>query len=514
MEHFPEASCVPLASEADDCQQVIPDAPDAAASVSAKSPSKHPRLVSLDVVRGLTMAVMIFVDEIGGAYPTFNHSPWNNITLADFVMPWFLFMVGTSMAISLKKFKLDRQARIEGTRFVATRAAKLFLLGMLLQGGGWIGDYQFGYDLSTLRFCGILQRIAVGFIIAALIELWVPELATSGKPPHLAIFTKHAWKWLAALVFVALHLGLTFGTFVPTWESMWGFDAASGQAVLLKDPFPVICDIRGAVGSPECSATGFYDRLLFGQNHLGMWMSARLPQCSSCSPGGPNQRYRPNCQYLTNEPWCFAYMYDPEGALATVPAVMSVWLGVHFGRALEIEGIGRRAGLIMHWGICATVLIAAGLVVHFTMWPMNKQLWSTSYLLFMAGSCGLALTLFYVAIDVSTTLAGQPPLRQKMLKQLLSPLQFMGMNAILVFFWHGTAETLLNVVFVAGPKVGGGSNSPKYGALFGEDGWFQEHVLGFIEDVHVRQLVYVLLKIACFFVGTWLCYRRGYFWKI
>ena len=83
-----------------------------------KSPSKHARLHSLDVVRGITMAVMILVDEIGAAYPHVNHSPWNNITLADFVMPWFLFMVGTSASFSLRKFKQNSESRWKGTRFV------------------------------------------------------------------------------------------------------------------------------------------------------------------------------------------------------------------------------------------------------------------------------------------------------------------------------------------------------------------------------------------------------------
>ena len=126
-----------------------------------KSPSKHPRLVSLDVVRGITIAVMILVDEIGAAYPSVNHSPWNNITVAAFVMPWFLFMVGTSASFSLRKFKHDQESRWRGTKYVAIRAFKLYALGVLLQGGGWFSDtlYAYGYNLSQLRYCGILNRI-------------------------------------------------------------------------------------------------------------------------------------------------------------------------------------------------------------------------------------------------------------------------------------------------------------------------------------------------------------------
>ena len=101
--------------------------------VPAEAPKPKPaRLASLDVLRGFTVLLMVFVDEIGGAFPHINHSPWNNVTLADFVMPWFLFMVGTSLSISLRKY---RAARDVGTKIVVVRGLKLFFLGVLLQGG-------------------------------------------------------------------------------------------------------------------------------------------------------------------------------------------------------------------------------------------------------------------------------------------------------------------------------------------------------------------------------------------
>lgn len=60
------------------------------------------RLASLDVFRGLTVALMILVDDAGGILPAINHSPWNGVTLADFVMPFFLFIVGVSLGIVYK----------------------------------------------------------------------------------------------------------------------------------------------------------------------------------------------------------------------------------------------------------------------------------------------------------------------------------------------------------------------------------------------------------------------------
>jgi len=75
---------------------------------------------------------MIFVDEVGGVFPQIGHSPWNNFTLADFVMPWFLFMVGVSMAFSFKKFLKDKKSKWKGIKFAFKRSIKLYLLGVVL----------------------------------------------------------------------------------------------------------------------------------------------------------------------------------------------------------------------------------------------------------------------------------------------------------------------------------------------------------------------------------------------
>ena len=99
--------------------------------------------------------------------------------------------------------------------------------------------------------------------------------------PHVTIFVKHGKKWMIAWFFVFFHIVLTFGTYVPTWTSEWGHNETSAPheiAVLLAQPFDIICNTRGSHNTPECSAQGYYDRLLFGQNHLGTWMSHRLPE--------------------------------------------------------------------------------------------------------------------------------------------------------------------------------------------------------------------------------------------
>jgi heparan-alpha-glucosaminide N-acetyltransferase len=95
----------PLLASADDDDEIRP--------YPASSPSpQHPagaerkprRVASLDVFRGLTVAMMILVDDAGGAWPGMNHSPWLGVTVADFVMPAFLFIIGVSAALVFKVY--------------------------------------------------------------------------------------------------------------------------------------------------------------------------------------------------------------------------------------------------------------------------------------------------------------------------------------------------------------------------------------------------------------------------
>ncbi|XP_015572454.1 heparan-alpha-glucosaminide N-acetyltransferase isoform X4 [Ricinus communis] len=120
-------------------------------------PTPNQRLMSLDVFRGLTIALMILVDDAGGAFPSINHSPWFGVTLADFVMPFFLFGVGVSISLVFKKISSKSVA----TKKVMLRTIKLFLLGVLLQGGYFHGrnHLTYGIDVLKIRWLGVLQVI-------------------------------------------------------------------------------------------------------------------------------------------------------------------------------------------------------------------------------------------------------------------------------------------------------------------------------------------------------------------
>ena len=123
------------------------------------------RIISLDAFRGLTIAAMILVNNPGSwshVYNPLRHAEWHGWTLADLVFPFFLFIVGISVAVSLGR-RLDREEKRRSLYLkIIRRSLVLFALGLLLNGFPH-------YDLSILRIPGVLQRIAVCYLVSSVI---------------------------------------------------------------------------------------------------------------------------------------------------------------------------------------------------------------------------------------------------------------------------------------------------------------------------------------------------------
>lgn len=137
----------------------------------ADAPSPAPpsqRLMSLDVLRGITVALMILVNNAGGSnisYLQLRHSAWNGCTLTDCVFPCFLFMVGASIALSFRKQLSQRVSRSVILLRVLKRAILICSIGLLLNG---LPFFQF----ANLRYYGVLQRIALCYLLASVIYLF------------------------------------------------------------------------------------------------------------------------------------------------------------------------------------------------------------------------------------------------------------------------------------------------------------------------------------------------------
>ncbi|KAJ8443995.1 hypothetical protein Cgig2_020841 [Carnegiea gigantea] len=181
---------------------------------ATEAPLENRRLVSLDVFRGLTIALMILVDDAGGAFPSLNHSPWFGVTIADFVMPFFLFIVGVSIGLVFKKIPNKSTA----TKKVIMRAVTLFLLGILLQGGFFHGrkDLTYGVDMKKIRWLGVLQRISIGYLLASISEIWlVKNVAVDSA---LAFARRYYIQWLSTVLICVVYVCLLYGIYVPTWK--------------------------------------------------------------------------------------------------------------------------------------------------------------------------------------------------------------------------------------------------------------------------------------------------------
>lgn len=211
------------------------------------------RLVGLDVMRGITMAVMLVVDELGDAYPQIGHAPWNGLHLADLVMPYFLLISGISASISLSHSRF---------RSALGRVLRLFLLGVAVQGSIFhvtAAGSLVKLDLSTLRWMGILQRIALVFLIVLTVELLPGHNEQLLLNPGLGlwILRKNLFRWLAVLL-VMLIGGLL--TYIPPPKDWPGCLPASAMAS---------SQVHGErLRDMGCSGCGWLDSLLLGVDHL------------------------------------------------------------------------------------------------------------------------------------------------------------------------------------------------------------------------------------------------------
>ena len=128
------------------------------------------RLLSIDVLRGLTIIFMIIVNQPGSwdhVYAPLLHAKWNGLTPTDYIFPLFLFIVGVSIVLSMSK-RLNSVDKSSLIKKILWRALKIYLVGLFL----WIWP---AFDLGNIRWTGVLQRISVVFLFCGLIYLFFKQ---------------------------------------------------------------------------------------------------------------------------------------------------------------------------------------------------------------------------------------------------------------------------------------------------------------------------------------------------
>ncbi|KAK6946441.1 hypothetical protein RJ641_013985, partial [Dillenia turbinata] len=369
----------------------------------------------------LCLQLMIFVDYMGPILPVIGHAPWNGVHLADFVMPFFLFVAGVSLALVYKKVPNQMDASWKAM----VRALKLFLLGVFLQGGYLHGtsSLTYGVDIERIRWLGILQRISIGYIIAALCEIW---LSHSSNGTGIGFFKIYYWQFVA-ISLSAIHLGLSYCLYVPDWQ----FSVSSTTSSLpslknctsysVRECFSevfisyeilndlVSCGTRGDLG-PACNSAGMIDRYVLGINHLYMKPGYRnLKECNIASSGRSPE---------TLPSWCLA-PFDPEGILSSLTASVTCIIGLQYGHVLaQLQEHKER---LYHWTLYSVSFLISGSILPFIGIPLNKSLYTVSYMLFTSASSGIIFCGFYLLVDVYGC------------RQWTVPLEWLGKHALLIF---------------------------------------------------------------------------------
>ncbi|CAB4054155.1 HGSNAT [Lepeophtheirus salmonis] len=274
--------------------------------------SRKKRVVSLDVFRGLTIALMIFVNDGGGHYYFMEHSTWNGLYVADLAFPWFMWIMGFCIPISLMSLNKRKIGLMQTLKDITRRS--------------WI-------DLDKIRIPGVLQRFGICyFIVGSSLAFLFRYFSLKDEGGKIRDISNLWPRWIFALLLMVLHSLIIFLFPVPGCPT--GYLGPGGLNLF-------------NVTRANCigGATGYIDRLIFTVSHIY---------------SNPTAKH----VYESNA-------FDPEGFLGTLTSAFQVFLGAQ----------GTLCGFTLNDG-----------------WiPINKNLWSLSYVFI---TTGLAFILLSICISL------------------------------------------------------------------------------------------------------------------
>ncbi|MCX2573569.1 acyltransferase family protein [Pedobacter sandarakinus] len=380
------------------------------------------RLLSLDFFRGLTVAAMILVNNPGSwghIYAPLEHATWHGCTPTDLIFPFFLWIVGVSIAFAMGSSKENPSLHGKIILKAVKRGIILYLLGfflaifgklmaVIIDGKSLIEAFQ------TVRLLGVLQRIGIVFIISSIIFL---------KVSNRSIFK-------VFIVILAVYWALM--TFVPV--------PGVGYANLEK----------------ETNLAAWIDRGILTEAHT----------------------------------WAAAKTWDPEGVLSTLPAVGTCLFGVLVGVWMKRRDVdsATKVAWLFSAGILAVVL---GLLWDLQ-FPINKSLWTSSYVLYAGGLASIALALCYWIIDVQG------------FKRITTPFVVYGVNAITVFFLAGLMPRVLNLI-----KLNNGDGT--YVGLL--EKFYSTCYLPYFSPINAS-LVWAITYVLGFYVLLYIMYKKNIIIKV
>lgn len=389
-------------------------------AIPVKEPGNHvvrpARLLSLDVLRGLTIGFMILVNNNGDgqrAYWALKHAAWNGFTPTDLVFPTFLFLVGISTVLSTASRMAQGASKRSILLHAFRRAVILFLLGLV------VNSFPL-FHLHTLRVYGVLQRIAICYIVISALYLM-----------------SSSWRNKVAIAVAALVGYWILMRFVP----VPGYGIPTHEVPLLDR---------------DGNLVAWLDRQIFSAPHL------------------------------------YEKTRDPEGLLSTLPALATALFGMLTGLWLRTnKSIREKARGIAIAGVSGLLL---GGVWNYAL-PINKKLWTSSFVLFAAGWSLLVLALAIWVVDLRWQGKDDAPRRRAFM-----PLLVFGTNAIAAYVFSELLPGVLSLI-----EVHPGVSLRR---------WIYQVILGAIPNAPVASLVYSLGFVLVCWLAIYPLYRRRIFLKI
>lgn len=390
-------------------------------SAAAEAPPRE-RLIALDVFRGVTIAGMLLVNNPGSwsaIYPPLEHAEWHGWTPTDLIFPFFLFIVGITTELSKKDPKR-----------IIRRGLLIVLAGLLLNAFPffWWGkiagnaDPSFWdrvvYRVAHLRFAGVLQRIGIAYMAAALLTL-----RTSKRQQVIIVATLLIGYWIVMTLIPVPGTGV-IGAFTLDY--------------------------------PDKTLAAWSDRLILGANHI--WVSSKT--------------------------------WDPEGPLSTLPAIATCMLGVFAGAWLVQKQRPLAERVVGLYGAGSLGLIAGSLWGAF--FPINKNLWTSSYVVFTAGFACVVLATCLWIIDMNGR------------RGWTKPFVVYGVNPLVAFVGSGIMARLIGSLIKV--NVGGKVVSLQQAS-------YQLAFQPYFPD-KLASLLWGLSFVAFWLGILWLLYRRNIIVKV
>ena len=285
---------------------------------------KTERLVSLDVFRGMTVAGMLLVNNPGtwsAIYPPLQHAPWHGWTPTDLIFPFFLFIVGITTELSLRVRRARGDDEQAILRQILRRGALIFLFGFLLSGFPF---FTWSSSLDGASFgARVLDRIEHWRVMGVLQRIGLAYIVGG-----LLTWRTSVRQQVAILAALLLSYWALM-TLVPVPDT-----GVPGRFVLDK---------------PDQLLSAWLDRVVLGTNHL----------------------------------WVGGKTWDPEGLLSTLPAVGTMICGTFAGKWIgeQQRPLAERLAGLFAVGALAMML---GAIWHWV-FPINKNIWTSSYVVFTAG---------------------------------------------------------------------------------------------------------------------------------